>query len=402
VPPAKKYLETLGKLTSLILYSDGVRGNIFFAYNKVVPIDINIQRSDFKLPSSVKYALAILLVVMLYFGVRTFTAPDNTDGAQILDEQEYFPVVAEIISPAQWQDTVTVRGRTEAERKVIVRAETPGAVASTPASLGSLVKQGDILCRQKVDARRASLTEAKASLAKAKLDYDAAQKLTDEGFRSAASLAGLKAAFDLSRANLQQAEINLAKTNIAAPFDGVFEERMAEKGDFLGVGDPCGVVIQRSPFLITGSISEKDVAKISEGDNGVARLSTGEEIQGHVKFIGRSADPATRTFRVELEVPNEDGNLRDGLTAEFSIFAKNRNAHLIPRSSLTLNDEGIVGVRAVGNNDIVHFNRVDLIGESLEGVWVAGLDGNVNIITRGQDFVSEGQRVEIKTPERNL
>lgn len=353
------------------------------------------------MPSSVKFALIILTVVVLYFGTRTVFAPDASGSNQAQQESQYFNVVAKIIAPQEWRDTIIVRGRTEAERKVTVRAETPGTIADTPAKVGSLVKKGDVLCRQKIDARQAAVVEARASYAKAKLDYEAAAKLTAEGFRSKASLAGLKASYDLSRANLEQSQITLARTNIIAPFDGIFENRVAEEGDFLSVGDPCGVVIQRTPFLVSGSVSEKDIAKISEGDSGVARLATGEEIKGRIKFIGRSADPATRTFRVELEVPNEDGALRDGVTAEFSVFAKNTNAHLIPRSALTLNDDGMVGIRTVSTDDIVLFKRVNLIGESLEGIWVTGLTGNIDLITRGQDYVSDGQRVKITRPETN-
>lgn len=350
------------------------------------------------LPKPVKLALAIFAVVVLYFGVRTLLAGESESERIEATEPALFTVVAQSVQPQEWQDTIVIRGQTEAERNVTVRAETPGAIAETPTKPGTFVKTGDILCRQKVDARRASVTEANASLAKARLDYDAAKKLTDEGFRSEASLAGLKAAFDLSRANLEQATVNLNKTNIVAPFDGIFENRFAEVGDFLSTGDPCGVVVQRSPFLIVGSVAERDVAKISVGDKGLARVATGEEITGEVKYIARSADAATRTFRVELEVPNPDGKLRDGVTAEFSVFAKNQNAHLVPRSSLTLNDDGLVGVKTVDASNIVRFQRITLIGEGLEGVWAAGIDGEQNIITRGQDFVSEGQTVNVSLP----
>lgn len=347
------------------------------------------------LSTSVKMALAIFAVVVLYFGVRTLLAGGSKDEEASGIEPSLFAVVAQKVPPKEWRDTIVIRGQTEAERNVIVRAETPGTIAETPARQGAFVEKGAVLCRQKIDARRASVTEAKASLAKARLDYEAAKKLTDEGFRSETSLAGLKAAYDLSRANLEQATVNLNKTNIVAPFDGIFENRLAEVGDFLSAGDPCGVVVQRSPFLIVGSVPERDVAKIAIGDEGLAKIATGEELTGNVKYIARSADPATRTFRVELEVPNLEGKLRDGVTAEFSVFAKNQNAHLIPRSSLTLNDKGFVGVRTVNKENTVVFNRVNLIGESLDGVWVTGIDGDQNVITRGQDYVSEGQAVEV-------
>lgn len=345
-----------------------------------------------KLSSSVKAAGLIIAIVAVYFGARALFRGDS--GETVAENgDELFVVGVQTVSSATWQDTVAVRGRTKAERKVVLRAETPGVVAETPAALGSLVKTDDVICRLRVDARRAQVDEARAARDKAKLDYDAAVKLNQEGFRAETAVAAAKASFDLARANLKQAELNLTKTEIRAPFEGVFEERMAEVGDYLGVGDPCGLVIQRTPFLVVGAVSEREVAKIAPGDRGVARLATGESLEGRVRFVAKSADPLTRTFDVELEAPNEDGKLRDGVTAEFTVFAERRQAHRVPRSSLTLDDEGRIGVRLLDPNNIVVFAGVTLLGEAPDGVWVAGLEGDIRLITRGQEFVSPGQKV---------
>jgi len=238
------------------------------------------------------------------------------------------------------------------------------------------------------------LNEARAQLAKARLDYDAAVKLAKDGFRSDTSVASARAALDLAKAGEEQARLTLEKVNIAAPFDGIFDQRMIEIGDFLGVGDPCGVVIQRSPFLVSGSVSERDVSKVAIGDAGLARLSTGQTIDGKVRFVATSADPATRTFRVELEILNEDGALKDGVTADFTVFAAKRNAHIIPRSALLLDDNGRISVRTVNNENQVETHAVSIIGEAERGVWIDGLDGELALIVRGQDFVSAGQVVD--------
>lgn len=344
--------------------------------------------------TSGKAALAILAAFILYFGARTMLAGKQAEEPQQAAD-EIFTVIAEPVSPASWRDEVVIRGRTEALRKVIVRAETSGVVAQTPVTPGTVVDEGATLCRLKIDARQAALNEAKAALEKAELDYRAAGKLAEEGFRSETGVAAIKAALDLARANYEQASVGLSKTNIVAPFNGVFDDRIAEVGDFLAIGDPCGVLIQLSPFLVVGAVSERDVAKIKAGDRGVARLSTGEEIEGAVRFVATASDDATRTFEVQLEVPNDDGGLRDGVTAQFTVFADRRDAHLIPRSALTLDDEGRIGVRLVDSADIVGFNAVTILGESTDGVWVAGLEGDVRVITRGQDFVRRGQKVAV-------
>ncbi len=346
---------------------------------------------------SVKLAGILVAVIVIYFMVRGMFSTDPVEATTAPESR--FAVVTDEIAPRAWRAEILIRGRTEAERKVVVRAETPGVIEQTPAILGSQVKQGEALCVIATDARAAQRAEARAALAKAKLDYDAAVRLNQEGFRAETGVAAAKAALDFANANAERATLELNKTKITAPFDGIFDKRHVEEGDFVGIGDPCGTVIQRSPFLVTGAISEKDVAKIAIGDRGTANLATGETVDGVVRFIASAADPATRTFDVELEVPNPDGKLRDGVTAEFTVFAAERQAHHIPRSSLTLGQDGNIGVRAVTNNNVVAFHPVQLLGEDPDGVWISGLEATVDVITRGQDYVQAGQTVDVFDPE---
>ncbi len=347
---------------------------------------------------SVKIAGAILALVLLYFGVRAVFGGENEQQAEAVPE-EFFTVIVQQVSPQEWRDEIVVRGRTEAIRKIVVRAETSGVVAETPATLGAQVEGGDVLCRIKVDARQAQFAEANAAFSKAKLDYDAAKRLFEEGFRSETGVAAAKAALDQAAANVERAKVELQKAVITAPFSGVFDERNVEVGDFVNVGEPCGVVIQRTPFLVTGAVSEKDIAKISKGDRGVATLATGETVEGILRLVSRSADPQTRTFDIELEIPNEDGSIRDGVTAQFTVFAAQQLAYLVPSSALSLNDSGEIGVRSVNGDNRVVFSTVQLLGETSEGVLVRGLEGDAQVIVRGQEFVKAGQRVLTATPE---
>ena len=295
-----------------------------------------------------------------------------------------------------------MRGATEAGREVTLRAETAGAVSATPTTQGAAVEEGDVLCRLRVDAREAAVTEARAARAKATLDYNAAVRLAEEGFRSETAVAAAKTALDQARAAVEQAETQLEQTVIRAPFDGVFDQRMVEIGDFMRAGDACGVVVQQGPFLVVGAVSEKDVLKIREGDRGVATLVTGETVEGAIRFVSRVADPATRTFRVELEVPNDDGGLRDGVTASFEVATVSQQAIKTPRSALVLNDAGLIGVRTVDQSGHVAFAPVNIVGEAADGVYLAGLGASAHVITRGQQFVRAGQSVKVAPPQSSI
>lgn len=299
------------------------------------------------------------------------------------------------ITAAARQQDVIVRGRTEALRKVTVRAETAGKVAAIRADKGTAVKKGDTICELNVDARRAMLEQARATMTQRKLEYEASKTLQEKGFRSETSVAGDLAAYQASKAEVERMEKEFENTKIKAPFDGVVDDRMVDVGDYLAPGQPCALVVALDPFLIVGRVSEKDVHFIQIGHSGWAKLVTGERVEGKVRFVAKSSDNATRTFRVELEVPNSEGRLRDGITAEMHIAAATVDAHRITPAILALDDRGQLGVRIIDEQRRVRFVRVTIIGDGPDGVWVVGLPRTVTIITVGQEYVTEGQQVNI-------
>lgn len=349
-----------------------------------------------RLSSSVKTALAIVAATAVYFGLRSgfrlLSTPENAPA-----EAAGLAVVAIETQPAVKAATLSIRGRTEADQKAVVRADASGVVTATPVALGAAVKKGDVLCRLDVEARDAARREADAALRKAEIDYQAAVKLAAEGYRSEAGLAAMKAARDQARANADRASIELEKTVVRAPFDGIFDARAAETGDLLKPGDPCGTVVKPSPFLVKGAVAEKDVALVRAGDVARATLATGETIEGEVRFVASAADPATRTFDVEIEIPNDGGKLRDGVTADVTVQSAARAAHKVPRSALTLDDEGRIGVKLVGDGGRAAFRAVSIIGEEKDGVWIAGLEGPQRVIVRGQDYVKDGEAVTVES-----
>jgi membrane fusion protein, multidrug efflux system len=297
------------------------------------------------------------------------------------------------ITAAMRQQEVIVRGQTQALRKVQVRAETAGKVAHIRADKGTMVKKGDTICELNVDARRAMLEQARATMKQRELEYEASKTLAEKGFRSPTSVAGDLAAYQAAKAEVERMEKELENTKIRAPFDGVVDDRMVDVGDYLSPGQPCALVVGLDPFLVVGRVSEQDVHYIKIGNTGWAKLVTGERIEGKVRFVAKSSDAATRTFRVELEFSNKDGAIRDGITAEIHIAAATVEAHRISPAILSLDDAGEIGVRIVDQSRRVRFVRVKIIGDGPDGVWVTGLPHQVTIITVGQDFVNEGQIV---------
>ena len=146
---------------------------------------------------------------------------------------------------------------------------------------------------------------------------------------------------------MASAENELEKLEIHAPFAGILESDTAELGSLLQPGSLCGTIIQLDTIKLVGFVPETLVDRVEVGAAAGARLSSGREVVGEVTFISRSADPTTRTFRVDVEVPNTDLSIRDGQTAEIGIQADGEVAHLLPQSALTLDNQGQLGVRTV-------------------------------------------------------
>jgi multidrug efflux system membrane fusion protein len=306
------------------------------------------------------------------------------------------PLVEATLTPeAQHPYAIVVRGRTQAARTVIVRAETSGVVAQTPILQGTAVKAGTVLCRLAVDARQASLDEASANLRAKQLQMQASASLQAKGYISQSQVMTDRANLDAASASVRQAEVALNQVNIRAPFAGVFDHRDAEIGAYLSPGQPCGTMIELDPLLIVGDLPETEASKVKVGAAATARLVSGEVVQGHVRFVARDADPTTRTYRVEIVAANPGYKTGSGLSADIRIGGGVGPAHLVPVSALVLDSAGRQGVRYVMADNRVAFAPVTVLEQAPQGVWVAGLNGETRLITVGQAYVSEGQRVRV-------
>jgi multidrug efflux system membrane fusion protein len=337
--------------------------------------------------------LSALLLWMLSGFFQNNTNLSNNNSLKISNDDKIIKVKAKKIKSELKQSNVLIQGRTESSRNVMVASETNGIVKEIFVKKGEFVKKNQILCKLSVDSRGAKLDEAKALMLQKKLEWDASRVLVEKGYRSQTKAAGSKAAYDASKALVIQMEEELENINIRSPFDGFFNDNLAEVGDFLSIGMPCGQVVDYDPILVIGQVSEQEIKKIKSGIQGYAVLSTGEKLNGLLNYVSKTADSRTRTFRIELEINNSNFEVKDGITAELFIPTKKAKAHLIQPSSLTLDSEGKIGVRHINSNNEVIFSDVEIIGDEKELIWVTGLPEDITLITIGQEFVLEGQKV---------
>ena len=337
----------------------------------------------------------IIAVFVLYFLVTGILGAGKGPSAKIVAKPDLPMVQASLIQAQIRPYGVIMRGRTMAARLVSVRSETSGVVDQTPVREGTFVRAGQVLCRLKVDARQAALDQARANERSKQLQQKASSDLVSRGFRSQTQMLTDQANLDQASAAVRQSEVALAQTSIRAPFAGVYNERDIEVGGFLAPGGACGVVIELDPLKIAGDVPETEIAKVRVGAPSHATLASGERIDGVVYYVAKDADPQTRTYPVVMVAHNPGSKVQAGLSAQVDIEAGSGEAHLVPSSTLVLDSAGRQGVRYVTGDNVVAFAPVKVIDEAANGVWITGLSGPVRVITVGQSYVSEGQRVKV-------
>lgn len=349
-----------------------------------------------RMGSGYRAALIILLLVVVWLGsglLRFGGSGSKPDEAAAAKPNDIPRVQIMRLSAINRDATLTVRGRTQALHAVDTRAQVDGIVKAIRFEKGDRVKAGDVLCELMVNDRGAKLEEARALVSEREKEATAAENLLKQGATSVTAAKQATAALEAARAAQRTQDIELGNTRIRAPFSGIVDDRYVNVGDYMRVGDKCELVIAPQPFLAVGSVSEHEVGQIKIGAPASAALVTGETVPGTVYFVASKADDTTRTFRVEVELPNPDARLKDGVSADIHIPVRALQAMKISPGILVLNDNGVVGVRTV-ENGIVHFKPVNIVSDGPDGMWVSGLPEGTSVITVGQEFVAEGSRVK--------
>lgn len=296
---------------------------------------------------------------------------------------------------------ILIRGRTKADAIVTVRAETAGILEKRLVNKGQNVKKGDLVCVIESGARKAQLLQAKAQFAKAETEYEANLALKKKGFTSANRLTAMKASLEASKAGIAAAELELSRIEVRANADGVVQDPIAEVGDMLTLGGTCVTLIDTDPMLFTGQISEREIGKIKTGMDAELSLITGETAQGKIRYIAPSADPKTRTFLVEIEIPN-NADIRDGMTASAKVSLPAGKAFRISPSWVTLADNGAIGIRIVKPDDVVDFVPIKIVAQEKSGFWISGPQDGDRIITLGQEYVTKGEKVSTTLDQQSL
>lgn len=300
----------------------------------------------------------------------------------------------------------TLRGHTKSPATRDAVAKTSDTVEEIFVTEGQLVEAGDPICRLSSGTREAAVeqalaavAQAEAALEKAQNEYNTNASLRERGIASTNSGEAYEASLKLAEANLSAAQVQLEQrqdelenTLLTASAAGVVQRPVANVGDLVTVGGSCATLVQLDPMRFVGAVPQTVINYARTGLKASIRTITGQEAEGEITYIAVSADSATRSYDVEIEFPNPDGAILDGMTAEAHITLGSIPAHLLPQSALTLGDDGQLGVQLVIDNK-AQFREVTIVNDTPDGVWVSGLPNEAEVIVIGQEYVTDGQPV---------
>lgn len=346
-------------------------------------------------PKIIAAAIAVVLVVWMLTGLLSRKDGKSSGKAPAGITQTLFRVRAVRSEASLITRESRVNARTEADRSATLRAEVSGQVVSIGAARGSMVKQGDLIASVEGRERASRVAQAEATLRELEMQYESTRNLAEKGLASQSQLASAESSVESARAALTGARLDLEKSSIVAPFDGALAMRAVEVGDYLSPGGEVAVVTDLDPIVVSGYMTEKEIAGVHTGTGATAKLSTGGEIAGTITFISPEADSQTRMYKVEMRAGNADFAIRSGLTAVLSVPHDKILAHFVSPASILLADDGRIGLLLADENGVTSFCPIELVQTEEGGIWVSGPPEKSVIVTIGKDFVSPGQKVEV-------
>ncbi|WBU56697.1 efflux RND transporter periplasmic adaptor subunit [Paracoccus sediminicola] len=342
---------------------------------------------------------AILIGIVGWMG-SGFIFP-SSDASEPRSAQTEPAPVAVAVQPSRAEEVTLffqAEGQAMPDRDTAIRAEASGDVAELLASKGDEVAKGEVLARLTTDQAEADLRRARQEQERAQREFDNATALRDRGVATQDRVSQATATLASAEAAVTAAEEALERTSIVAPFDGRIETLTLDEGEYIAAGTEIGRIVDNRPLTVSLQVPQQALNRISDGQPAEVTFITGEKREGEVSFVGTSAASETRTFLTEITVPNEDGAIPAGISAEIVMPTGTERAHFVSPSVISLSAEGATGIKTVEDGKVA-FYEVELVRAEVDGLWVAGLPDEAVIITIGQGFVRDGEPVTTSEAE---
>lgn len=311
-----------------------------------------------------------------------------------------------MVSTAIVKDTVfthyiDIQGNVDTRQNLIIYPEFSGVLSQVYVKIGQKVSKGQNLAKIDDGGLSNQLAQMETQAALAKTTFERQKNLWDKKIGSEIQYLQAKTNYESQMKAVAQMKAQLAKTIVRAPFSGIIDEVITDKGQVVGPGQQLMRIVNLSDMYVSANIPESFIGKIKVGAIvDVQVKSIGKTYLGRVRQVGNYINPNNRNFSIEVAVPNTDNILRPNQVAVLKIEDyKKPNAILVPESIVTENAAGekILYTVDVASKEPKAVKKTITIGlTSGSNVEVkSGLNKGETIIIEGARSVQNGDQVEI-------
>ncbi|WP_046243961.1 efflux RND transporter periplasmic adaptor subunit [Hymenobacter terrenus] len=312
------------------------------------------------------------------------------------------PVSIIKVQPENFRSYLEVQGRVDYDQNATVGARAAGNLTSVRVQRGDRVSKGQVLATIDANILDASIAELRTRMDLARTVYEKQSGLWKQQIGTEIQYLQAKNNYEALQRNLSTLNQQRALYNVVAPFSGSVDDVMPKLGETVAPGTPVVRLTSGSGGKILADVSETYANGIKNGDKALVTIPdlSGEEITSTVRAVGKSIDPTSRTFTVELRLPaNKANQLRPNMVATVRIQNYNRvNTNVLP-VDLVQKDEQNSYVYVVGREGgkVIAKKRLIKTGNTYNGriEVISGLATNDEVISGGYQNLNEGQRVAV-------
>lgn len=353
------------------------------------------------------------LLALICAIAMTGCAPEE----EVVEEKSARSVETMTVSTGSISSDFSFSGTVAPSREVSVVPTVAGKVTGLGYEVGDSIGEGAVLftvdsvdLENQLRSIEANYNVTKLQADNAKTTLESNQILYEEGVISKSEYDQLKLAYDTAEANLTAIEIqkenlekNIADCSVTAPISGVISARNIEIGSFASQSSPAYTIIDLSSVKVEVGVSEQMVNQISVGDTVDVNLTavSPEPLQGTVSTISPAATQ-TGTYTIKITMDNSRGLLKPGMLAEVTfVTAASDDTMLLPRDAV-IDKDGETYVYIVENSTAKKV-LVEIGIESGETVEITdGLTTDMQVVTKGQTYISDGEQVEVVRSEEDV
>ncbi len=289
--------------------------------------------------------------------------------------------------------TINLSGATQPDKRAVLAARAEGVVNSLALTKGATIAADAVAMTLEGPETLARAKISQINLEQRERELKVAEDLFARGNKPEIQVISARSDRDAAEAELTLARAAVDRLELKAPFAGLVDTVEVEMGEWVQSGAPVATILSLDPIIVRAEVSELDIGHVQPGSKASVSLVNGTKLTGEVRFVAREASAETRTFPVEIAFPNPNAAIPAGMTAEVELYAAAVSTVTVPRSVITLNDAGQLGLRVVGADNLAQFIAVQIVDDTEAGLIVAGVPADVRIIVAGQDLVRDGEQV---------